>query len=413
MGGRCAGVRVSILLEAIKFNHDPGSATGDALNIRRNASTPVTVPEWRRGISVRPEDSPAAYAIAETRGRTLTIHAQFRSTTGRSEQLEVRAVDPTADPPGNGGCAGVIRRILSAIVRALTGNVLGNVKARAVTIPASGVSQFFSFQLEGVRLWDTGVGVRTTTWRWQFRPDSRAAWTDFATTEHRIYSLLAVPTAPWQQAPYTSSNRQLPWTQALDYACRWAVLKTGAVEAAGAVTAAIYDLGPSRLEYDCPGGGSTRYAYGGLDLTALLDRIAGGIGRGRYVNCSDCATFVSTFANLLGCDLTQCRMGYGFGLNPLLAIGSNTWQPACGWTGFSYHEVAWRGGCDNSARVYDACLMVDGDSDPTRPPHSALLPTDMVFGAPGTGQYRDRLATPAGRPTCQPQPGTCQRRAVY
>ena len=63
-------------------------------------------------------------------------------------------------------------------------------------------------------------------------------------------------------------------------------------------------------------------------------------------------------------------------------------------------------------RVYDGCLQVDGDADPTAAPHTALLPVDIVFGNPGDLTYRDRLATPAGRPHCNPQPATRQRRAV-
>jgi hypothetical protein len=59
---------------------------------------------------------------------------------------------------------------------------------------------------------------------------------------------------------------------------------------------------------------------------------------GIYVNCSDCATFVSTFANVLGCNLWQSRMGFGFDLNKLLGIGSNVWQTCCGWVSFNYHS---------------------------------------------------------------------------
>jgi len=49
-----------IAIEAIKFNHNHNSATHDALNIRRNVTQFVHVPEWRRLISVNPEDSPVA-----------------------------------------------------------------------------------------------------------------------------------------------------------------------------------------------------------------------------------------------------------------------------------------------------------------------------------------------------------------
>src|SRR5216684_3808552 len=68
---------MNVILEAIKFNHDRTSATSDAFNIRRNETEYVPVPEWRRGISMKPEDSPAAYARDELRGRPPTIRAKF------------------------------------------------------------------------------------------------------------------------------------------------------------------------------------------------------------------------------------------------------------------------------------------------------------------------------------------------
>ncbi|HEX4543158.1 MAG TPA: hypothetical protein VH114_08320 [Candidatus Acidoferrum sp.] len=145
-----------------------------------------------------------------------------------------------------------------------------------------------------------------------------------------------------------------------------------------------------------------------------MDLLHGGIGNGIYVNCSDCATFVSTFANSLGCDLWQSQMGYFFDQNAILAIGSSVWQTACGWGGFSYHEVAWEGACTVNEDVYDACLQVNGNSDPTVPPYIPLPPQDLRFGNPGDLLYRDRLTTPGpgGRPKCNPQPGTRQRRVV-
>jgi hypothetical protein len=74
---------------------------------------------------------------------------------------------------------------------------------------------------------------------------------------------------------------------------------------------------------------------------------------------------------------------------------------------FSFHEVAWKGACGVNEEVFDACLQVDGDPDPTTPPHTALLPVNMRFGNRG-----DRLATPTGRLSCNPQPGTRTRRAI-
>jgi hypothetical protein len=86
-------------LQAIKLNHDPAGAAIDALNVRRNKTTFVAVPEWRRGVSVLPEDSVAAYSLTDTRGHTLTIQAQFSCPHPGRGTFEVRAVDAAVDPP--------------------------------------------------------------------------------------------------------------------------------------------------------------------------------------------------------------------------------------------------------------------------------------------------------------------------
>jgi hypothetical protein len=58
--------------------------------IRRNASQTVHVPEWRRFISVNPEDSPAVYAVTTTKGNQATIMVSLRSTDPGMVFVEVR-----------------------------------------------------------------------------------------------------------------------------------------------------------------------------------------------------------------------------------------------------------------------------------------------------------------------------------
>ncbi len=405
-----------IRVDTVAFNHNPMTAIGNGVNIRKNATAWVTVPEWRRGFCVNPEDSPAAYAIAQNQGNAVTIIASLSSTDPEVTQAEVRARDNVVFPPPPAGCLGWLIAILQAIFRVLFGNVLGEVAARSVSF-ANGTSGPVTFNLTGVKLASAGIGVHTTEWRWQYRLPRKKAWQDIQITRHRIYTVLDVPTLPWQQQPYGQANVQLPWTDVLDYACRWALGATTFDAAAAGVTGNIYNLGPQVITYDCPNGGSPYYSLGNFDCTAFVDRLKGGVGNGIYVNCSDCATLTSSFSNILGCDLWQSRMGYGFALNEILAIGSNIWQTPCkgidGWMGsFSYHEVAWKGGSTANDNVFDACLQVDGDADPTSPPHAPLLPTNLRFGNPGDLEYRDRLATPTGRATCNPQPQTRTRRLV-
>jgi hypothetical protein len=411
-----------ILLESIAFNHDPSGTSQDAINLRRNASQWIDVPEWRRGLSINPEDSPAAYAVARTAGQPVTIQAVFSCTDPSWTSVEIRALDNAVYPgivfvKQPTGCLGWLIAVLLPLLRALVGNVLGEVPAQSIPL-VNGGSGPVLLTLIHTRLDGATVGARTTEWRWQYRHTGNDPWTDIEITRHRIYTLLDLPTAPWQQTPYQPSNIQLPWTDVLDYACRWALGAHDAIEAGGGVTRGVNGLGPNVVTYDCPGGGGSHYSWGGFDCTAFIERLKGGVGNGYYVNCSDCATFVSTFANAVGCDLWQSRMGSStFHLNPMLGIGSSVWQPCChgidSWSDqFSYHEVAWTGACDSSEFVYDACLQVDGDADPTTAPHTALLPIHLQFGNPGDLLYRDRLATPADRPACAPQTGTRTRRPV-
>lgn len=397
---------MSVQLESITFNHDTSGHSHDALTVRRNAAQDVAIPEWQRGVSVQPEDAPAAYSLADVRHRRVTIRAEFRRTGKVGQCVHVRALDIK----GRHGCLYAIIEALGweRCVRPPKRSLLGDVREHQVCFGSDNTSGSVEFELIHHRLDTAGVERDVTMWRWQYR-DGAGPWQDIAFTQHEVFAVLAAPTAPWQQTP-AAANAQLPWTDALRYACDWAAGAHSADDAAGKVTSAVYVLGPSLVTYDCPGGGSSHYSWGDFDLTAFLDRLGGGIGNGVYVNCSDCATFVSTMSNLVGADLWQSRMGWGFNLNPLLAIGSSVWQTACNWGGFSYHEVAWKGACSANENIFDACLQVDVDADPTSAPHTGALPRNMRFGNPGDGDYRDRLS-PSG--SCDPQPTSRTRRAVY
>ena len=394
---------MSVIIDAVKFNHDPNSHNHDAINIRKDKSQFIDIPEWVQGISTKAEDSLAAYAIKETKGNILTIQARFHAEG--IKQAEIRAIDPTT-LTGN-PCIDWILKILFAIF----GNVLGEVKKNLVTFGPGGDSGFVTFELKNPKLWDVGVGIHYTTWKWQYRRRG-GAWIDMDTTRHKVYVLLEVPKAPWKQTPYNSTNDQIPWTEVMDYSCIWAIGSKDRDTAAGKVTERVNALGPSIVEYDCPGGGYSWYSAGSFKCTEFLERLGGGPGLGKYVNCSDCASIVSTFSNIIGCDLWQSRMGSGFGLNEVISIGYSTWSTPCGWSTFNYHEVAWKGACDINDDIFDACLKVDGDNSPRTSPHTPLLPINMKFGNCGDLLYRDRLTSLSGCPYCNPQPATKQHRQV-
>lgn len=423
---------MSLILLAIKFNHDPNSATHDALNIRKNATQIITVPEWQRGISVNASDSRAAYAIAETLGRAIRIQAKFARIDPQLTSVEVRAVPVSPFAPlisqlevlllstvGTPQFSFYLTLYYTLLEMARAGreNLLGFVRARRVDF-VNIESAFETFELTEHRLWAQGVGVQNVTWRWQYRRIAAEPWIDFAESKHRIYTVLDVPNQPWQQQPFLLANTSLPWTDVLDYACRWAERTTNFADAAIQVTRAVFELGPAVMEYDCPGLGSSHYTivfpFEAFDCTAFLNLLQGGFGNGRLVNCTDCACVVSTFSNILGCSLFQSRMfsdsGVLFPVNPILAIGSSVWQRPCNFPGFSFHEVAWEGASDENTNVFDACLLVNGAFDPTRPPEIPLLPANLRFGNIFEREYRFRLVPAAGLLLCEPQPFTSRQR---
>ena len=405
-----------ILLESLTFAHHPGDPATSALALRRDAGRPVTVPEWRRGSCVDPVDSPVAYSIAQTAAPVVLVRVRRSDPTVTGGRL--RAVDPlVADLVG-----GARRRA----ARATWGNLLGDVEPvrvtftddQPVTVPAV---------LRTSTLAEGGVDVRDGSWRWQFRADGASEWCDIADTRIRVYAVLDGPTSPWAQLPHDQGNSQLPWTAVLDYACRWARGATTVADAAAAITRAVYELGPDLIEYGCPVLAQTQYSTPDFDCTAFLDRLHGGIGNGRYVNCTDCATIVSTFANILGCSLWQSSMWtldeagelIGFSINEMVPIGGGSWRRPCGWTGFYYHEVAWDGDCGVRDAVYDASMLLADDLersahllDPATRQRAGLIPAGLLFGEPGDGGYRDRIASPESRAVCVPQPHTRQRRSV-
>lgn len=401
---------MSLRLEAIKFNHDPSSATFDAFNIRKNESEFIEPPEWRRGRNLTPEDSPAAYGLFETRGNTLTIQASFSCDNPSVNSVDIRALDgrlypkPVDDLLGFSLIADLVRPFLHDSAR----NILGEVEARNIRL-SGGTATFKTFNLENVRIWDTGVRVQDIVWRWQYRIPPYGAWTDFARTTHRIYTTLDRPHAPWQQKPFDSSNLQLPWTAVLEYACRWAAKAQNPTSAAKRITHAVYQLGKDGIAGYRQSSQYTIPNLGIFKCAAFLFALKLGSLK---VNCTDCATIVSTFANILGSDLWQSEFGGTFDYNPIIRIGESKWRRSF----FNFHAVAWEEDCDVHNDVFDACLQIDGDKDPTHedPDHVALLPTDLRFGGRANAKlYRDRLVASTSSPNAaMPEPHRRRRRFI-
>jgi hypothetical protein len=353
-------------LEGIKFNYDPDDLkkTG-AFNLRFNETQKVRVPEWQSDICSEHQCSPVAYAI-EGLPKEMTIEASFRSDKGLETPLMIKAC---AEPPGH---------------------ILGDIEAREINHPGS--SGFVKFNLPHARVSKAGIGFHDIAWRWQYS-DTPNIWKDFQTTFHRVYTVIARPTKPWEPESSDSTNIHQPWTEVLDYACCWARrVKSDRDEAAKLITRNFFDLGQHLLKYKSGGF----YAAETFDCTKFLALLRNGIGGGQLVNCDDCATVVSTFANILGCELWQSGIGEYFFTNPVLLIGADDFAK----TEFIYHSVAWKGDCKEDDELFDGCLQIDENVEQ---PFIPMEAADLPFGAAGTDRgYRFSLIP--GRPDVGPLP---------
>jgi hypothetical protein len=350
-------------IHSIQFNYDKSAAIGLKNHL---SDTPVALPEYLKGV----RNEPAAYVT-----RTLPhIKVVLRKLSGF---------------------------VNGAYVIGATGS-LGGVRRKVVTpiFNSSGLSKPIDFEL----MWPlpATVGKPDVTFTWYARKSPGPSIpVSVDRTRHRLYIVMGRPTQPWV--------KETPWVAALETACGWAA-GAGTLDAAATrITERYYNCG--KLKYDDING-STYYGSVIYKLSEMIERLNGGTGLGQKVNCTDSANTVSTLSNVLGCDLWQCRMGWSFDLNPILAIGYPPHKPWPQWSGFRYHEIPWKGACSQNDRIFDGCLMVDGDNDPTAAPQTWLLPTNMLFGDCTAMNYRLRLCPPGqtGCNKCQPLPGTTRQR---
>src|SRR5690349_6273410 len=131
-----------VILKAIQFNHRDG-ATHDAFNIRFNEREPVILPEWRRKTTFTAQQSPAAYAIKERRGNTLTIKVRFSGTANST--VLVRAVPARPNARQTRGC-NPFARLLPTSSTMQRVNVLGEIREREIRFDANGETDLEDFE---------------------------------------------------------------------------------------------------------------------------------------------------------------------------------------------------------------------------------------------------------------------------
>ncbi|MCK6530808.1 hypothetical protein L6R50_25695 [Myxococcota bacterium] len=171
------------------------------------------------------------------------------------------------------------------------------------------------------------------------------------------------------------------WVQVVDEVAGW----VGGATADPTEVAALVQRGvlyDSGLVYDTRSGASSYTSYSGGDWERSRFDLGDYLRRadGEVVNCSDCASIVATYANMMGCDLEYLIVGWDFDLNFIRAVGVEDFTefpfgaPYGG--GFSYHAVT---SPDSGGTIYDGTLAIDGDADPMSAP-SVETPPDGVDG---------------------------------
>lgn len=373
----------SLGLASVRFRH---SLSGDAtvpLNLDKHQR--VSIPEWT---SVDTGHSHAAYCLDVISSRQVEIQASFQSNNSKPFSKLVRCVNVSADRIF--GDSDTVRVYMAG----------GFSKPRYVT---------FSFNAH--KLAAAGVRYVETEFEWQ-EMNTSGQWQTIARTKHHIYVILRKPQRPW-------SKELPPWVEALNYSCIWA---EGAMTKEEVAKKVVTKVNQSlALRYDIASGSSSYVELNGQNdyfkLTAFLEHM-----RKRcysdIVNCTDCATICATFANAVGCSLSEKRMTNtydsikGFLCNKILAIGFKEWAVPFG-GGFSYHEVCMMEPLQNTPEsselavnnyyVYDACLKLDASSTPDSDTgRIAYLPTGMHFSEfndvvtvseiPAYRSYREHLA---------------------
>lgn len=325
-----------VSLANLTLNHNSASVAADAINIRRNFTQEITLPEWQPGLP----SSPAAYIV----NKAVTIKGVFSAGAGVTS-ARIRA---TVD-------IGPMGAIASQLVT-FAGGTSG-----AVYLPVTGL---------------TPNSVRYTwqKWRWYVSDvnGSGSAEVEIASTQNLLYVVLDQPQGPW-----TTSGQTKPWTEVLDKSCMWAYGETTAAGAAGRIANYIYNTLGGLYDY------GPQYTSGHGQAFAMTNFLANIPDIG-IVNCYDMGKALVSFSDVLGCNLVYRFTSPWGALNCSKAVG-------CAWKcdeWFSNHGF----GTILPDTMFDACLVIDGDATPNNPPSTVFWLLNILWN-----DYKNKvMENPAG-----------------
>jgi hypothetical protein len=314
---------------------------------------PVISPEWVAGL----RSLPAAFAGPDpVEGLAMTVRL---SSAAPAAQIKLKATATTA--PGSISAIGDIGEVTVDFA----GGTRATIDCRAT-------------------LSSNQVACGCVEWRWQFNDGGE--WQDAGVSKHQMAITLALPTAPWTTRPGIP-GRTLPWWEVVHLASKVAAGSTTLDGAATKVTEHTFGAWEGKYRWE----NSRHYATNGFETPARFDcasflRLLDGERLPDTVDCADQASVVSTFANVLGCNLQQVAISRSMTANPVLLVGNRDWRPR---DEFGVHEFTVTGDREEAMIVWDGCLHVssnDAPRNPTAPPDDVRVPAEMP-----AAEYLSRL----------------------
>lgn len=319
----------------ISFNYEGGSSN-DAVTIRKNASTSISVPEYVKDS----RNESCAFIKSQSNHK---IKVKFSSNNSNMNYLVKATV--------------------------ISGTGIGNVCEMFVA-PCD-LNKTLTIDLSGSI--PASIGKRTFTWKWEATalpinsPYCPITCTSVNTT-HTYYTLLSAPQAPMGT----------PWTEVLNKACSWASGETSEADVMHEIVQGLYWY--TDFLYDI-NYGAPRYTSSttqSFNLTKMLSEIG---GSNIIVNCYDMGKAVKIFTTVLGCNSNYVFTSpFGY-LNLITPIGrlwtNNPFYASMGTPAIMGEDDDYYDGrsafgnhafCMLGSIVYDACLKVDIDINPDAMP---------------------------------------------
>jgi hypothetical protein len=286
----------------ISFNYDEGGSSNDAVTIKKNASTSISIPEYIKDS----RNESCAYIKSQSNHK---IKVKFSSNNSN------------------------INYLVKATV--ISGTGIGNVCEMFVA-PCD-LNKTLTIDLDGFI--PASVGKRTFTWKWEATalpinsPYCPITCTSINTT-HTYYTLLSTPQAPMS----------VPWTDVLEYSCIWASGLSDNINIIGTLTTCLYSQ--SGLVYD---EFQTHYEFVGWPPIKFEFNLTDFLIEWNKADCQDCSMFLSILSSSIGASLYQTRrIDGGFYTKRIIPIGNEN-ETTKSW---NFHQIGWLN------NVYDPALKL-------------------------------------------------------